>query len=179
MGRDVFIPFLEQNTELTPKDEKLLAEIMATESDWYRKAEEAERPSAADEMIAYAEKVASEYESEPQEERFEILMTSDAFPDPEDVYAIWDNIREEYYADDYGKILTYPTEEAANEGLAAVKKAVADKEAEEWLYVERAKQGLDPVPTQDNADLIGKEITILGAEIFAVRHSGTEWLAAF
>ena len=73
---------------------------------------------------------------------------------------IWDNIREKYYADDYGKILTYPTEDAANEGLAAVKKAVADKEAEEWLYVERAKQGLDPVPTQDNADLIGKEITI-------------------
>ena len=160
LGRDVFIPFLEQNTELTPEDEKLLAEIMATESDWYRKAEEPERPSAADEMIAYAEKVASEYESEPQEERFEVLMTSDAFPDPEDVYAIWDNIREEYYADDYGKILTYPTEEAANEGLAAVKKAVADKETEEWLYVERAKQGLDPVPTQDNADLIGKEITI-------------------
>ena len=160
LGRDVFIPFLEQNTELTPEDEKLLAEIMATESDWYRKAEEPERPSAADEMIAYAEKVASEYESEPQEERFEVLMTSDAFPDPEDVYAIWDNIREEYYADDYGKILTYPTEKAANEGLAAVKKAVADKEAEEWLYVERAKQGLDPVPVQYNADLIGKEITI-------------------
>ena len=160
LGRDVFIPFLEQNTELTPDDEKLLAEIMATESDWYRKAEEPEQPSAADEMIAYAERVASEYESEPQEERFEILMTSDAFPDPEDVYAIWDNVREKYYADDYGKILTYPTEEAANEGLAAVKKAVADKEAEEWLYVERAKQGLDPVPTQDNADLIGKEITI-------------------
>ena len=160
LGRDVFIPFLEQNTELTPEDEKLLAEIMATESDWYRKSEEPERASAADEMIAYAEKVASEYESEPQEERFEILMTSDAFPDPEDVYAIWDNIREKYYADDYGKILTYPTEEAANEGLAAVKKAVADKGTEEWLYVERAKQGLDPVPTQDNADLIGKEITI-------------------
>ena len=160
LGRDVFVPFLEQNTELTPEDEKLLAEIMATESDWYRKAEEPERPSAADEMIAYAEKVASEYESEPQEERLEILMTSDAFPDPEDVYAIWDNIREKYYADDYGKILTYPTEKAANEGLAAVKKAVADKETEEWLYVERAKQGLDPVPTQDNADPIGKEITI-------------------
>ena len=68
LGRDVFIPFLEQNTELTPEDEKLLAEIMATESDWYRKSEEPERASAADEMIAYAEKVASEYESEPQEE---------------------------------------------------------------------------------------------------------------
>ena len=41
-GRDEFIPFLEQHTELKPEDEKLLDEIMATESDWYRKAEEAE-----------------------------------------------------------------------------------------------------------------------------------------
>ena len=41
-GRDEFIPFLEQHTELTPEDEKLLDEIMATESDWYRTAEEAE-----------------------------------------------------------------------------------------------------------------------------------------
>ena len=38
-------PFLEQHTELTNEDEKLLAEIMATESDWYRTAEEAaEKP---------------------------------------------------------------------------------------------------------------------------------------
>ena len=159
-GRDVFIPYLEQNTELTPEDEKLLAEIMATESDWYRKAEEAEQPTAADEMLAYAEKVATEQENEPSEERFEVIMTSDAFPDPEDAFAIWDNIREEYYADDYGKVLTYPTEEAANEGLAKVKKEVADKEAEEWLYVERAKQGIEPAPAQDNADLIGTEIMI-------------------
>ena len=35
-GRDVFIPFLEQHTELTPEDEKLLAEIMETEDDWFR-----------------------------------------------------------------------------------------------------------------------------------------------
>ena len=41
-GRDEFIPFLEQHTELTKEDEKLLDEIMATESDWYRTAEEAE-----------------------------------------------------------------------------------------------------------------------------------------
>ena len=44
-GRDVFIPFLEQHTELTPEDEKLLAEIMATETDWNRKAEDKEQPS--------------------------------------------------------------------------------------------------------------------------------------
>ena len=44
-GRDEFIPFLEQHTELTQEDEKLLDEIMATESDWYRTAEEAEEKS--------------------------------------------------------------------------------------------------------------------------------------
>ncbi len=31
LGRDVFIPFLERNTELTPEDEKRLGDIMATE----------------------------------------------------------------------------------------------------------------------------------------------------
>ena len=44
-GRDVFIPFLEQHTELTPEDEKLFAEIMATEADWNRKAEDKEQAS--------------------------------------------------------------------------------------------------------------------------------------
>ena len=46
-GRDEFIPFLEQHTELTKEDEKLLDEIMATESDWYRTAEEAEEKPQA------------------------------------------------------------------------------------------------------------------------------------
>ena len=44
-GRDVFIPFLEKHTELTPEDEKLFAEIMATEADWNRKAEDKEQAS--------------------------------------------------------------------------------------------------------------------------------------
>ena len=46
-GRDEFIPFLEQHTELTQQEEKLLDEIMATESDWYRTAEEAEEKPQA------------------------------------------------------------------------------------------------------------------------------------
>ena len=46
-GRDEFIPFLEQHTELTQEDEKLLDEIMTTESDWYRTAEEAEEKPQA------------------------------------------------------------------------------------------------------------------------------------
>lgn len=51
-GRDEFIPFLEQHTELTQEDEKLLDEIMVTESDWYRTAEEAEEKPQA-----YADKL--------------------------------------------------------------------------------------------------------------------------
>lgn len=152
-GRDTLLPFLMQHTELTPEDEKLLTEIMATEADWNRKAEDktqpektkpAEENSAVDEMLAYAEKLAAQYETEPPEERFEVIMTSDAFPDPQDAFAIWDNIREEYYADTDGTVLTYPTEEEAEAGLLKVRKAVADKETEEWLYVERVKQGVEP-----------------------------------
>ena len=44
-GRDTLLPFLMQHTELTPEDEKLLAEIMATEADWNRKAEDKEQVS--------------------------------------------------------------------------------------------------------------------------------------
>ena len=172
-GRDVFLPFLEQHTELTPEDEKLLTEIMATEADWNRKAESkaqpeetkpAEESSAVDEMLAYAEKIAAQYETDPPEERFEVIMTSDAFPDPEEAFAIWDNIREEYYAADDGTVLTYPTEEAAEAGLLKVRKEVSDKEAEEWLYAERVKQGVIPAPSepakQDNSNLIGTKLTI-------------------
>ena len=187
-GHDTLLPFLMQNTELTPEDEKLLTEIMATEADWNRKAEDKAQPeetkaaeetpvketpteqtpadaeSAVDEMLAFAERIAAQYETEPPEERFEVIMTSDAFPDPEDAFAIWDNIREEYYADTDGRVLTYPTEEAATAGLLKVRKAVSDKEAEEWLYAERVKQGVIPAPSepakQDNSDLIGKELTI-------------------
>lgn len=168
-GRELFIPFLEQHSKLTPEDDRLFGEIMATENEWFALPEEekaADEPdSRVDEMIAYAERVAAEQETEPPEERFKVTLTSDAFPDLEDAFAIWDNIRDEYYANADGKILTYATEEEAITGLDEVKKFVAEKEAEEWLYVERAKQGLEPALSEpnvpeDNTDLIGREITV-------------------
>ena len=124
-GQDVFLPFLEQHTELTPEDEKLLAEILATESDWNRKGGDKEQP---EETEAAEEQAAREREDEPPEERFEVTMTSDAFPDPEDAFAIWDNRREDYYIEWDGTVLTYPTEEEAQKGLSEVRKAAADKE---------------------------------------------------
>lgn len=150
-GQDVFIPFLEQHTELTPEDEKLLAKILATESDWNRKSEDKEQPEeienteeqpAAHKMPAEVEKAAKEQETEPPQEWFEVTMTSDAFPDPEDAFAIWDNRREDYYIDGDGMVLTYPTEEEAQKGLSEVRKAVTDKDIE------------------DNSDFIGRELVI-------------------
>lgn len=149
-GQDVFIPFLEQHTELTPEDEKLLAEIVATESDWNRKSGDKEQPEEienteeqpADHKIAEVEKAAKKQETEPPQERFEVTMTSDAFPDPKDTFAIWDNQRGDYYIDGDGMVLTYPTEEEAQKGLSEVRKAVTDKDIE------------------DNSDFIGKELMI-------------------
>ena len=62
-GRGEFIPFLEQHTELPKEDEKLLDEIMATESDWYRTAEEAEeKPQAYADIMNVSEAPAIEME---------------------------------------------------------------------------------------------------------------------
>lgn len=130
-GQDVFIPFLEQHTELTPEDEKLLAKILATESDWNRKGgdkEQTEEIENKEEQPAIDEMSAKEQETEPLQERFEVTMTSDAFPDPEDAFAIWDNHRRDYYINGDGMVQTYPTEEDAEAGLIKVRKTAADKE---------------------------------------------------
>ena len=124
-GQDVFIPFLEQHTELTPEDEKLLAKILATESDWNRKGGDKEQP---EETGVAEKKAAKEQETELPEERFGVTMTSDAFPDPEDAFAIWDNHRRDYYINGDGMVQTYPTEEDAEAGLIKVRKTAADKE---------------------------------------------------
>ncbi|MDE6251430.1 MAG: DEAD/DEAH box helicase family protein [Lachnospiraceae bacterium] len=160
-GQDVFIPFLEQHTELTPEDEKLLAEIMATETDWNRKAEDKEQPEetenteeqpTAREMSAEVEKDAEEQETEPPQERFEVTMTSDAFPDPKDAYAIWDNSRGDYCIDDDGMVMTYPTEEEARESADSLNSAGYIV----GLFAEKDAQR----DAQDNSDLISREIKI-------------------
>lgn len=64
-------------------------------------------------VMSDVEQIAAE-EAEP---RFSVIMTSDAFPDPEDAYAIWDEAIQNYYADDYGTVWTFPDEVAAKEAL--------------------------------------------------------------
>lgn len=59
---------------------------------------------------------------EKRKARFEVTMISDEFPNSENTFVIWDNIREEYYADTFGKVWTYPTEERAQMGLLRVER---------------------------------------------------------
>lgn len=135
-GRDVFIPYLEQHKALTPEDEKLYIEIMATESDWFVLAEE-----------------------EKETPHYTVELTSDAFADP---FIIRDNSVPEgqdgQYYDVNGIYQTFETEEEAQEyadtlnSAENIVKLFAQKDAE------RSQQ--EQSDKQDNADLIGKEIII-------------------
>ena len=71
-------------------------------------------------------------EQPPAYERFSVIET-------EDGYAVWDDIRDEIYVDSEGVRETFPSEWQAEDYLEQVRKAVNEKEAAEWLYVERAK----------------------------------------
>ena len=135
-GRDVFVPYLEQHKTLTPEDEKLYAEIMATESDWFAPAEE-----------------------EKQTPHYTVELTSDAFADP---FIIRDNTVPEgqdgQYYDVDGIYQTFETEEEAQEyadtlnSAESIVKLFAQKDAE------RSQQ--EQPDEQDNANLIGKEIVM-------------------
>lgn len=47
-GRELFVPFLEQHTELTPEDDRFFGEIMATENEWFARQEEEQTEKEAD-----------------------------------------------------------------------------------------------------------------------------------
>ena len=135
-GRDVFVPYLEQHKTLTPDDEKLYAEIMATESDWFAPAG-----------------------GEKQTPHYTVELTSDAFADP---FIIRDNTvpygEDGQYYDVNGIYQTFEAEEEAQEyadtlnSAENIVKLFAQKDAE------RSQQ--EQPDKHDNADLIGKEILI-------------------
>ena len=74
-------------------------------------------------------------------ERFSVIETDDG-------YAVWDDIRDEIYVDSEGVRETFPSEWQAEDYLEQVRKAVSEKEAAEWLYVERAKDTAAEQPVE-------------------------------
>ena len=66
-------------------------------------------------------------------ERFFVIETDNG-------YAVWDDVQGGIYVDSEGVQEEFTSEWQAEDYLKQVRKAVADKEAAEWLAVERAKQ---------------------------------------
>ena len=99
--------------------------------------------SRADEMLRQEEQIAAENTVEAYE-RFSVIET-------ENGYAVWDDIRDEIYVDDEGVSEEFTSEWQAHDYLKQVEKTVSDKEAAEWLYVERAKQDSQPETALETA----------------------------
>ena len=97
-------------------------------------------------------------------ERFSVIETDDG-------YAVWDDIRDEIYVDSEGVRETFPSEWQAEDYLEQVRKAVSEKEAAEWLYVEQSRNTAakpeqpqsEPVSTADPV-IVGTRLTIDGRQ---------------
>ena len=59
--------------------------------------------------------------------RYEAAITSDAFPDPEDAFAVWDNKSDDYYIDGDGTVRTFPTSKEAEAFAAELENALREK----------------------------------------------------
>ena len=103
-------------------------------------------------------------EQPPAYERFSVIETDDG-------YAVWDDIRDEIYVDSEGVRETFPSEWQAKDYLEQVRKAVNEKEAAEWLYVEQSRNTAakpeqpqsEPVSTADPV-IVGTRLTIDGRQ---------------
>ena len=103
-------------------------------------------------------------EQPPAYERFSVIETDDG-------YAVWDDIRDEIYVDSEGVRETFPSEWQAENYLEQVRKAVSEKKAAEWLYVEQSRntaakpeqQQSEPVSTADPV-IVGTRLTIDGRQ---------------
>ncbi len=103
-------------------------------------------------------------EQPPAYERFSVIETDDG-------YAVWDDIRDEIYVDSEGVRETFPSEWQAEDYLEQVRKAVSEKEAAEWLYVEQSRNTAakpeqpqsEPVSTADPV-IVGTRLTIDGRQ---------------
>ena len=115
------------------------------------KLENGEAEAEVDAMLKMAEQIAGESAEEPYR-RFSVTETSDAFA-PGDDFAVWDDIREEYYRDADGTVRTFADREEAEAYLGQVEKEVSDREAAEWISVENEKTPFDEEPETSGHDV--------------------------
>ncbi len=144
------------------------------------KLENGEADREVDAMLAFAEQVAKENEVEPYK-RFSVKEIGNVFVEGND-FAIWDDIRDEYYHDSEGMVRTFATREEAEEYLGQVEKETDRQEAAEWAYAERVKaeagmetSGHDVQRSETEPDYkIGDTVTIEGTEFIIENISDME-----
>ena len=118
--------------------------------------------SFVSQVISDVEEIADSESEAP--ERFHVIETDDG-------YAVWDDIRDEIYVDSESVRETFPSEWQAEDYLEQVRKAVSEKEAAEWLYVEQSRNTAakpeqpqsEPVSTADPV-IVGTRLTIDGRQ---------------
>ena len=118
--------------------------------------------SFVEQVVEDAARLAAE--QPPAYERFSVIETDDG-------YAIWDDIRDEVYVDEEGVSEYFSSEWQAEDYLEQVRKAVSEKEAAEWLYVEQSRNTAakpeqpqsEPVSTA-NPVIVGTRLTIDGRQ---------------
>ena len=180
-GRDVFLPFLTQHSELTPEDEQLLSEIMATEGDWFKKAEEPTQEELLEQAKAFIDAFCrEEYEQENGADYTDLSKVGIAYTTTEDeqheIQAAVNlvDFRMETYID--GTLAEYTQYDSLSEliqnGLSyldfdslvsVTEEQLAPFYQEETPHytVEQTSDAFaDSTAAQDNTDLIGREITI-------------------
>lgn len=99
-----------------------------------------EAQSRADTMIEAAERMAADSAVETYE-RFHVVEVDRGF---QYAYAVWDDLHDGYYVDDDGVTEEFDSEWQAEDYLNELRRTVAEKEAAEWLTVERAKVEQEP-----------------------------------
>ncbi len=146
----------------------------------------------ADRMLAQAEKLAAQ-DAVPSYERFTVIETDEG-------YGIWDDLHDGLYVDEDGVTADFDSEWVAGDYLKELRQKVSEREAAEWLYVERSKSEVGnaqiveneaPIDTstpeasplseqehipqiQSNDDLLGVELTIEGRRFVVDEIRGDE-----
>ena len=180
-GRDVFLPFLTQHSELTPEDEQLLSEIMATEGDWFKKAEEPTQEELLEQAKAFIDAFCrEEYEQENGADYTDLSKVGIAYTTTEDeqheIQAAVNlvDFRMETYID--GTLTEYTQYDSLSEliqnGLSyldfdslvsVTEEQLApfyEEETPHYTVEQTSDAFANPTAVQDNTDLIGREITI-------------------
>lgn len=145
-GRDVFLPYLEQHKTLTPEDEKLFAEIMATENDWFRVPED-KNTSLAGRLVDFIEEV------DPYEYQ-DTLEVGETKGDA--IQKIEADLADPAHVQSYVEQLTQWQEELEDEEQKEICRQLIAELQPTAGQEEKEQDGV----SQDSSDLIGKEIVI-------------------